>query len=324
MKGKNLRELFKQKTTKTGAVLLATALVLGSSMWASNQGRSVPELTTFVDHTESVEIDADEVPLSNVKVNTSTKTIKSTKKITLKKKATRTYSKKSPTKKKTTTTKKKTSTETTTTKTVTASSMTSSFKKGSKINTQVTTTKVTVTTTIVGNSNVSVETVAAGTAVSGNGIANGVISLSQAAPKLDANIANAFNELNFKVKIDSGVTYAGLFDARTQSVVLKKLDDTVYHELGHFVAFAAGNADTSSSFRQIFEQEKSRYTSYNKAYVLSNSSEYFAESFKNYTLDPSELKASRPQTYEAIKKAVAAVTPAQVAKMKMVYSSIWS
>lgn len=316
MKGKNLRELFKKNVTKTGAVMLAAALVLGSAMWASNQSGSVPELTTFVDNPESVEIDADETPLSNVKVKTTSKTTKKTKKVKLKKKAMKTYSKKSATKKKTTTSKKQTKTETITTKTVVASSMTSSFKKGSNINTQVTTTKTTVTTTTVEKSNTAVKTAST--------VPNGEIDLSKAAPKLNKNIADAYSSLNFKVKIDSGVPYSGLFDARTQSITLRKLDDTVYHELGHFVAFAAGNVDTSAAFQQIFAQEKSKYTDYNKAYVLSNSSEYFAESFKNYTLDPAGLKSSRPLTYEAIEKAVAAVTPEQTAKMKMFYGAIWS
>lgn len=323
MKGKKLRELFRQKTTKTGAMLLAAALVLGSSMWVSDQSGSIPELTTFVDNPESVEIDADETPLSDVQVKTSTKTNKKTKKVKLKKKSTKTYSKKTPTKKKTTTSKKTTSEETITTKTVTATSMTSSFKKGSNINTQVTTTKTTVTTTTVASSSASAASAVTSTAASAASV-NGIVELSKAAPRLNANIANAFNTLGFKVKVDSSVTYSGLFDARTQSVTLKKLDDTVYHELGHFVAFAAGNADTSAAFQQIFAQEKAQYTDYNKAYVLSSSSEYFAESFKNYTLNPSALKASRPQTYEAIEKAIAAVTPAQVAKMKAVYSAIWS
>ncbi|MGN0354035.1 MAG: hypothetical protein ACI4EI_03035 [Muricoprocola sp.] len=333
MKGKNLKDLLKQQTMKAGAVVLATALVLGSSMWASDQSGSVPELTKFVDQAGNVEIDAEETPLGNVKVTTSTKTTKKTKKIKLKKKSSKTYSKKSATKKKTKTAKKKTSAATTTTKTVTATSMTSNFKKGSKINTQVTTTQTTVTTTVVANSSAPVQsTSAAGTASTGtasagtttSSVPNGPVSLAQAAPKVNANVANAFNTLNFKVNVNSGVTYSGLFDARNQSITLRKMDDTVYHELGHFVAFVAGNADTTPAFQQVFAQEKAKYTAYNKAYVLSSSSEYFAESFKNYTLDPAELKASRPLTYEAIENAVAAVTPQQVSKLKMVYGSIWS
>lgn len=325
MKGKNLKDLFKKKATKAGAIFLATAIVFGGSVWTENQS-SVPELTKFVDTVETeagtVEIDAEGTPLAGTKVTTTSKTTKKTKKVKLKTKSTKTYSKKSATKKTTKTTKKNTASATTTTKTVTASSMTSSFKKGSNINTQVTTTKTTVTTTVVSKASASASKVSTSTAASK--VANGEIALSAAAPKLKSNIATAYKTLNFKIVVDSSVSYSGLFDARSQTITLKTLDDTVYHELGHFVAFAAGNVDTSADFQKVFAQEKSKYTAYNKTYVLQNSSEYFAESFKEYTLNPATLKAQRPLTYAAIEKAVAAVTTAQTAKLKAVYSSIWS
>lgn len=295
MEGKNLKDVFKKRATKAGAVLLATVIVFGGSVWTANQSGSVPELTKFVDTVETgadtVEIEAEGTPLADTKVTTKTKTTKKTKKVKLKSKATKTYSKKSGTKKTTKTAKKTTNTATTTTKTVTATSMTSSFKKGSNINTQVTTTKTTVTTTVV--SKAASSAVVSKSAAS-NKVANGEVDLSKAAPKLKSNIASAYKTLNFKITVDSSVTYSGLFDARSQSITLRSLDDTVYHELGHFVAFAAGNVDTSSDFQKIFAQEKSKYTAFNKTYVLQNSSEYFAESFKEYTLNPAALKSARP------------------------------
>lgn len=325
MKGKNVKDLFKKKATKAGAIFLATAIVFGGSIWTENQSSSVPELTKFIDTIETeagtVEIDAEGTPLADTKVTTTSKTTKKTKKVKLKTKSTKTYSKKSATKKATKTAKKTTSTATTTTKTVTATSMTSSFKKGSNINTQVTTTKTTVTTTVVAKASSGSSVVSTSSA---SQVANGEVALSKAAPKLTSNIAAAYSTLNFKIVVDSSVTYSGLFDARSQTITLKTLDDTVYHELGHFVAFAAGNVDTSADFQKVFAQEKAKYTSYNKSYVLQNSSEYFAESYKEYILNPATLKAQRPQTYAAVEKAVAAVTTAQTAKLKAVYSSIWS
>jgi hypothetical protein len=98
MKEKRIRDLFKTGATKTGAVLLATALVFGSSMWAGNQTESIPELTKFIDNIDTgelVDIEPDQTPEGNTKVTTKTKTTKSTKKVKLKKKATKTYSKKS-------------------------------------------------------------------------------------------------------------------------------------------------------------------------------------------------------------------------------------
>ena len=42
----------------------------------------------------------------------------------------------------------------------------------------------------------------------------------------------------------------------------------------------------------------------NKPYNTKDSSEYFAEFYKEYCLDPTALKKQRPSTYEAIVTAV--------------------
>ena len=42
----------------------------------------------------------------------------------------------------------------------------------------------------------------------------------------------------------------------------------------------------------------------NKPYNTKDSSEYFAEVYKEYCLDPTALKKQRPSTYEAIVTAV--------------------
>lgn len=124
--------------------------------------------------------------------------------------------------------------------------------------------------------------------------------------------------------IDSSVSYSGYFDAKKQLITLKSADETIYHELGHFLAFIAGNVDTSSAFVAVYNSEKDLVTAYNKSYVTQDSSEYFAESFKDYTLDAASLQASRPQTYAAIEAALEKVTTAQVTKIATVYASIWN
>ena len=134
---------------------------------------------------------------------------------------------------------------------------------------------------------------------------------------------NAFQKLGFQMVIQSGVPYSGLCDAQTRTITLKQADETVYHELGHFLAFVAGNIDTSAAFQQTFQKEKSRYTAYDKEYVLQNSAEYFAQSFRDYTENPAALKASRPQTYAAIQQALSRVTDAQVANLLRVYRAVW-
>ena len=63
---------------------------------------------------------------------------------------------------------------------------------------------------------------------------------------MDSRVLNAFTKLGFTVKVDSSVSYSGHFDARTRTITMKQMDDTIYHELGHFLAFMAGNMDTGS------------------------------------------------------------------------------
>jgi hypothetical protein len=331
MKGKSIRELLGTGATKAGSIILATALVMGISIWAGNQGVSVPELTKIVDDVgdgEFIDIEPDQTPEGNTKVTTTTKTTKSTKKVKLKAKSKKTYSKKSAAKKKTKTTKQSSTDATTTTKTVTTTQMTSNFKKGSNINTQVTTTKVTTTKTVVmaaaGNTTAQASATQSTAATATQPTEKTTVALASAAPKLTSSVANAYLSLNFQIVVDPSVSYSGLFDARSQTITLKTLDDTVYHEIGHFLAFIAGNIDTSASFQAVFAQEKASYTAFNKAYVLQSSSEYFAESYKNYILDGASLKESRPQTYAAIETALAAVTPTQIAKIKAMYGSIWT
>ena len=42
-------------------------------------------------------------------------------------------------------------------------------------------------------------------------------------------------------------------------------------------------------------------TSANRVYNTQNSSEYFAESYREFCINPDGLKKQRPQTYNAIK-----------------------
>lgn len=151
----------------------------------------------------------------------------------------------------------------------------------------------------------------------------GEIELSAAAPLLDARVKNAYKALNFIVTIDSSVSYSGYFSARNQSITLRKNDDTIYHEMGHFLAFVAGNVDTKAEFTAVYQEEKDLFVGIRKAYATQNSSEYFAESFREYTLDPITLKNSRPKTYQSIENALNKVTEEQTAMILRYYSAIW-
>ena len=218
----------------------------------------------------------------------------------------------------------------TTTETLTATNVTNAYKKGSKIDTRVTTVKTTVIKTVAPTGTAAATGTAtttatkATTAGTASAAQNGEIAITQIAPLVSGNVTSAFQKLGFKIVINSGVSYSGLCDARTRTVTLKRADNTVYHELGHFVAFVAGNIDTSSAFQSIYNREKSLYTDYNKSYVLSSSSEYFAESYKNYILNPTQLKNSRPETYAAIENALSRVTDAQASRILSVYGALWN
>ena len=313
MKNQKMKETLRQISKKAGALVLATAIVLGGGTYVYNQQNPVPELVTYIDEDSVVQIQEDETPLASPKVTKSTKTTKSTKKISLKSAASKTYAQKGKTTTKKKTTKTKSAKKTVTTETVTVTSITNNYKKGSKINTQVTTVKTTVTKTTVTNTAEPVTTP----------VTNGTVAVTQIAPAADKRVLNAFQKLGFQVVIQSNVPYSGLCDAETRTITLKQADETVYHELGHFLAFVAGNIDTSAAFQQIFQNEKSKYTAYDKGYVLQNSAEYFAQSFWDYTKNPAALKASRPQTYAAIQQALSRVTDAQVANLLRVYRAVW-
>lgn len=324
MNKEKVKELLKKRSTKIGGIVLAAAIVFSGSMWAWQDSRkaAVPELVTFVDQAEDMVIEEEEPPLAAPKVTKSTKTQTKKKKIKMKKPATKTYVQKGKSSTKKTTKVSKKGSTTTTTETVKATDIQNQFKKGSNIKTQVTTIKTTVTKTVQTQEAAAsaVQTTAAAAAPAA---ANGPANIASLAPRVDSRVMNAFNKLGFTININSGVNYSGLFDARTRSITLKNGDATVYHELGHFLGFIAGNYDKTAEFQAIFNKEKALYTAYNKAYVLSNSSEYFAESFKNYTEDPGSLRASRPETCAAIETALSRVTDGQLNNIMSVYKVIW-
>ena len=330
MKKLAMKEALRKKLTKAGALALAAVVAMGGGVTYYNSQNQVPELITYVDTNGSIEIPDEDVPLAAPKVTKSTKTKKKVKKIKMKKASKKTYKKAGKTvtkkKKKVKSSKK----NVTTTETLTATNVTNAYKKGSKIDTRVTTVKTTVIKTVAPTGTAAATGTAtttatkATTAGTASAAQNGEIAITQIAPLVSGNVTSAFQKLGFKIVINSGVSYSGLCDARTRTVTLKRADNTVYHELGHFVAFVAGNIDTSSAFQSIYNREKSLYTDYNKAYVLSSSSEYFAESYKNYILNPTQLKNSRPETYAAIENALSRVTDAQASRILSVYGALWN
>ena len=278
----------------------------------------------------------DETPLASqpkttVKTTSSTKTTRKT--VKLKKASKKSYTKKLKTKTKVTNKTNKSGNTTVATKTTVVTKATAKYTKKSKkkvVTSKITTTVQTTTTQQVSIANeTAVSTTSSGTSVAH---ATAAASSSQNQSKYEANVASvagkmdnrviaAYQQLGFKLVVDPSVNYSGYFDARSRSITMKQIDDSVYHELGHFLAFIAGNVDKTASFQSIFAAEKAAF---NKAYVTQNASEYFAESVKDYILNNASLKSTRPQTYAAVQNALNQITDAQIAKIQKIYGAFWN
>lgn len=316
-----------KKKIAAGCIAAAALITAGSfaMVWQDSQ---VPELPNYTDPVVEQTIEDDDTPLaSQPKVTTkTTKRSKTTKKnIKLKAAATKTYTKKLPTTKKTTnkTTKKnKTTTIKTTTTVQTYTSRKYTKKSKNVVQTQKVTTTVQTTTTVVAAASTTVNATTAGSTTAKKEKYT-VSNVASIAPQMDSRVLNAFTKMGFTVIVDPSVSYAGYFDGRSRTITLKVEDDTIYHELGHYLAFIAGNVDKNAAFASVYNSEKSKFTGVRKAYATQNASEYFAESVLEYTENPSVLKAQRPQTYEAITNALSKVTDAQVNKIMNVYKVIW-
>lgn len=300
------------------AILCTVVLIAGGGVYTYRQATSnVPELTTFVDHEETIIIDSNgqEVPLTPGEPKVTTKTQTSRKTVMLKKPAKKTRTKKSSKTKESTDTQKNGSSNIVT-KTTVVTVKRQKFKKNSKK--KIVITKVTTTTKVSVQAAGSVQAQAANSTKSPK-----TVDIKALAPKINSAVMDAYTTLGFTVTVDPSVSYSGYFNARNQSIILQKEGDTIYHEMGHFLAFVAGNVDKKTDFAAVYNEEKGKYTGTNKNYVTQNASEYFAESFKDYTLNPSALQKSRPKTYQAIVAALGNVTTQQINKLKLAYGPIW-
>lgn len=148
-------------------------------------------------------------------------------------------------------------------------------------------------------------------------------SIKDLAPKADSRVLNAFEKMYGKVKVDASVPYSGCFDAGRMTITMKRLNSTLYHEVGHFVEFCSGTPDVKRKIEAAYNEEKFRYRALNKVYVLQDSSEYFAESFKNYCENPGKLKRERPGTYAAVVQAVNSINDSRINTLLSIYGPLW-
>ena len=329
---KKMLERAKAKKKPVGICisLAIVMLVVGVVSWNWFNAQKLP---SFVDVNpgESITIGEEEVPLGNTKVTTKKNTKTTKKTVKLKKPSAKTCTVKKPTKKKVTKKTSKKTKEVVTVKTTTVTSVTEKYKK--KASKKIVTTKVATTVQVMTTDLTAGSTTVANTSENGNVVkvsssssANATVrtvDVQSIAPKADRSVLDAYKTLGFTVTINPGVSYNGYFNAKNRQIILRAQDDTIYHELGHFLAFLAGNVDQDESFKEIYNKEKGKYTGSNKAYVTQNSAEYFSESYYDYVLNPGELKRSRPETYQVIVNALNKLTDSYVNKVKVVYSFVW-
>lgn len=311
------------KSFLASAAYLVVALVLcaGVIFYTGNGGTglTVADITDTMPETGTDEIVAgeEEVPLASapkVSVKKSTKT--TTKKKTSKKKST-----------------KKTATVQTVTETTVQTTEKTSTKKKSKVQTirttVVTTVKTTTqtfgTTTTTTTNNAA--SVGASTAVSSSGFA--ISKFSDIKGHVDSKVYDAFVNLGFELKINSKLATTGVFSTKNHNIQLKRGQSSyLLHELGHFVSALKGRngkkIDQSSEFTRIYNEEKSAYVGNNKAYVTQDTAEYFAESFRDYTENPSALKSQRPETYSYISQMVSSLSSSDVKAFRNAYGWYWS
>lgn len=262
------------------------------------------------------------------KTTSNTKTTR--KKVRLKKAATKTYTKKLPTTNKKSTTTKKTNRNTTvkTLKTVkTATTQKYTKKSKTAVQTRKVTTTIQTTTTVMAASATAGKANAASTKkVESINMDSkySVSNIASIAPKMDSRVLKAYKKLGFTVTIDPSVNYGGCFNAHSRSIILRFENETIYHELGHFLAFVAGNVDRTSDFAAVYNSEKSKFTGINRSYATQNSSEYFAESVLEYVTSPSTLKRQRPKTYAAIVAALNKITDERIQRVMDIYGPFWS
>ena len=220
--------------------------------------------------------------------------------------------------------------EQTVTETTVQTTEKTSTKKKSKvqtIRTTVVTTVKTTTQTFGTTTTNNAASVGASTAVSSSGFA--ISKFSDIKGHVDSKVYDAFVNLGFELKINSKLATTGVFSTKNHNIQLKRGQSSyLLHELGHFVSALKGRngkkIDQSSEFTRIYNEEKSAYVGNNKAYVTQDAAEYFAESFRDYTENPSALKSQRPETYSYISQMVSSLSSSDVTAFRNAYGWYWS
>ena len=125
-----------------------------------------------------------------------------------------------------------------------------------------------------------------------------------AADKKMSVVFKEYEDAKWNTVIDPYYYVTGHCDFVHSKIILQKADDVAYHEMGHFLGAAAHRYDGKKAWVEVYNAEKDKYVGYNKSYVTSSASEYFAESVKDYYLNRAALKKLRPRTYAAVEESL--------------------
>ncbi|HBF2930699.1 hypothetical protein NBN67_19075 [Clostridioides difficile] len=125
------------------------------------------------------------------------------------------------------------------------------------------------------------------------------------------NIIEKFIENKMKIEITnkslqerflSNYILSGVYFDKTIHLSSNKdwAEQSLLHEFGHFVDEISYM--DKNEFIKIYEREKDNLIlNKDKSYYLRNVSEYFAQSFEEYLINPERLLLNNPKTYEYIK-----------------------
>jgi hypothetical protein len=134
--------------------------------------------------------------------------------------------------------------------------------------------------------------------------------------KLPKSLIKMLNNKGYKIKVvpssELGDGIAGIHNNGTKTIKLSfdcnnNKDDVFLHELGHMLDFNTGYslASNSTEFIKIYKYENVHFFDQSSNLFEHHSQdpkEYFAESFREYILEPWKLKSNAPKTYEFMKQ----------------------
>lgn len=126
---------------------------------------------------------------------------------------------------------------------------------------------------------------------------------------IDTRVINSFKKTGMTIETNprSFVLKGadGVFSPSRKRIYLKaNVDRVLVHEVGHFVAYRQGRADSTKEFQAIYKAEKNQFEGDNKKYAVSSNKEFFAECFKEYSMNKSSLKKNCPRSYKYIQSVI--------------------